>query len=124
MASLEKSYGENEHKIRGLIQELAGERHALVSTTDKVSDTLKAMGGEVPMLIEKLSQQQIKLAKIIEGAGQNLIALENKLTTASGGLESALANRTQQLQAVLDDYTVALDATLANRTEALDMQLV
>jgi hypothetical protein len=124
VASLEKSYGENEHKIRGLIQELAGERHALVSTTDKVSDTLKAMGGEVPMLIDKLSQQQIKLAKIIEGAGQNLIALENQLATASGGLETSLANRTQQLQAVLDDYTVALDATLANRAEALDIQLV
>ena len=69
VASLEKSYDENEHKIRGLIQELAGERHALVSTTDKVSDTLKAMGGEVPMLIDKLSPQQIKLAKIIEGRG-------------------------------------------------------
>jgi ABC-type transporter Mla subunit MlaD len=124
VSSLEKSYGENEHKIRGLIQELAGERHALVSTTEKVSDTLKAMGGEVPMLIEKLSQQQIKLAKIIEGAGQNLIALENQLSSASGGLEAALANRTQQLQAVLDDYTVALDATLASRAEALDIQLV
>jgi ABC-type transporter Mla subunit MlaD len=124
VASLEKSYHENEHKIRGLIQELASERHALVSTTDKVSDTLKAMGGEVPTLIEKLSSQQIKLAKIIEGAGQNLIALENQLSTASGGLENTLANRTQQLQAVLDDYTVALDATLANRAEALDIQLV
>ena len=124
VASLEKSYHENEHKIRGLIQELASERHALVSTTDKVSDTLKAMGGEVPMLIDKLSTQQIKLAKIIEGAGQNLIALENQLSTASGGLETTLANRTQQLQAVLDDYTVALDATLANRAEALDIQLV
>jgi hypothetical protein len=124
VAALEKSYSENEHKIKGLIQELVGERHALVSTTDKVSETLKSMGSEVPSLIEKLSQQQIKLAKIIEGAGQNLIALENKLATASGGLESALANRTQQLQAVLDDYTVALDATLANRAEALDMQLV
>jgi ABC-type transporter Mla subunit MlaD len=124
VAALEKSYGENEHKIKGLIQELVGERHALVSTTDKVADTLKSMGSEVPTLIEKLSQQQIKLAKIIEGAGQNLIALENKLATASGGLESALANRTQQLQAVLDDYTVALDATLANRAEALDLQLV
>jgi hypothetical protein len=124
VASLEKSYGENEHKIRGLIQELAGERHALVSTTDKVSDTLKAMGGEVPMLIEKLSAQQVKLAKIIEGAGQNLIALENQLATASGGLETTLANRTQQLQAVLDDYTVALDQTLASRAEALDIQLV
>ena len=79
VAALEKSYGENEHKIKGLIQELVGERHALVSTTDKVAETSKSMGSEVPNLIEKLSQQQIKLAKIIEGAGQNLIALENQL---------------------------------------------
>jgi ABC-type transporter Mla subunit MlaD len=124
VASLEKAYAENENKIRGLIQELAGERHALVSTTDKVSETLKAMGSDVPNLIDKLSQQQVKLAKIIEGAGQNLIALESQLATASGGLENTLANRTHQLQAVLDDYTVALDATLASRAEALDIQLL
>ncbi|HEY1247050.1 MAG TPA: hypothetical protein VGF29_19685, partial [Hyphomicrobiaceae bacterium] len=124
VASLEKAYTENENKIRNLIQELAGERHALVSTTDKVSETLKAMGSDVPTLIDKLSQQQVKLAKIIEGAGQNLIALESQLSTASGGLETTLANRTQQLQAVLDDYTVALDSTLASRAEALDIQLL
>lgn len=124
VAALEKSYGENEHKIKGLIRELVGERHALVSTTDKVAETLKAMGSDVPALIEKLSQQQIKLAKIIEGAGHNLIALESQLATATGNLETSLANRTQQLQAVLDDYTVALDATLASRAEALDTQLV
>lgn len=124
VATLEKSYGENEHKIKGLIQELVGERHALVSTTDKVAETLKAMGSDVPALIDKLSSQQIKLAKIIEGAGQNLIALESQLATATGNLETSLANRTQQLQAVLDDYTVALDATLASRAEALDAQLV
>src|SRR5262245_14809666 len=124
VAALEKSYSENEHKIKGLIQELVGERHALVSTTDKVAETLKSMGSDVPALIDKLSQQQIKLAKIIDGAGQNLIALENKLASASGSLESTLANRTQQLQAVLDDYPVALDATLASRAEALDIALV
>lgn len=124
VATLERSYGENEHKIKGLIQELVGERHALVSTTDKVAETLKTMGSDVPALIEKLSAQQIKLAKIIEGAGQNLIALENQLASATGNLETSLANRTQQLQAVLDDYTVALDATLASRAEALDVQLV
>jgi ABC-type transporter Mla subunit MlaD len=124
VASLEKAYSENESKIRSLIQELAGERHALVSTTEKVSDTLKAMGSDVPLLIDRLSQQQVKLARIIEGAGQNLIALESQLSTASGGLETTLANRTQQLQAVLDDYTVALDATLASRAEALDIQLL
>jgi hypothetical protein len=124
VSALEKSYADNEHKIKGLISELAGERHALVNTTDKVSETLKSMGSEVPALIDKLSQQQVKLAKIIESAGQNLIALETQLSTAGGVLESSLANRTQQLQAVLDDYTVALDATLANRAEALDVQLV
>jgi ABC-type transporter Mla subunit MlaD len=124
VASLEKAYSENENKIRNLIQDLAGERHALVSTTEKVSETLKAMGSDVPSLIEKLSQQQVKLARIIEGAGQNLIALEGQLSAASGGLETTLANRTQQLQAVLDDYTVALDATLASRAEALDIQLL
>ena len=124
VASLEKAYSENENKIRNLIQDLAGERHALVSTTEKVSETLKAMGSDVPSLIDKLSQQQVKLAKIIEGAGHNLIALESNLSNASGSLETTLANRTQQLQAVLDDYTVALDATLASRAEALDIQLL
>ncbi len=124
VSALEKSYTENEHKIKGLISELAGERHALVSTTDKVSETLRTMGSEVPGLIDKLSHQQVKLAKIIESAGENLIALETQLSTAGGVLETSLATRTQQLQSVLDDYTVALDATLANRAEALDVQLV
>jgi hypothetical protein len=124
VSALEKSYTDNEHKIKGLISELAGERHALVNTTDKVSETLKTMGGEVPALIDKLSQQQVKLAKIIESAGHNLVALETQLSTAGGVLEQSLATRTQQLQSVLDDYTVALDTTLANRAEALDVQLV
>ncbi len=48
----------------------------LTSTSDQVHTTLRAMGDEVPALIEKLNSQQMKLAKIIEGAGQNLIALE------------------------------------------------
>jgi ABC-type transporter Mla subunit MlaD len=124
VGALERSYSENEHKIRGLIQELAGERHALVGTSDQVSETLRALGHEVPTLIDKLSHQQVKLAKIIEGAGQNLIALETQISSASGQLETTLSNRTQYLQTVLDDYTRALDATLASRAEALDAQLV
>src|SRR5262249_5017014 len=124
VAALEKSYGENEHKIKGLIQELVGERHGLVSTTDKLAEPVKSMRSDVPDLIDKLSAQQTKLGKFLEGAGQSLIALENQLATASGSLEGALYNRTQQLQAVLDAYTVALDAALASRAEALDIALV
>jgi hypothetical protein len=146
VAALERSYQDNEHKIRGLIQELSGERSALVNSTEQMHVTLRSMGNEIPALIEKLSGQQIKLAKIIEGAGQNLIALETSLNKASNGLEAslgdrtvhlqsvltdytqalngALANRTNQMQGVLEDYTRALDTTLANRATALDSQLV
>jgi hypothetical protein len=48
VASLEKAYTENESKIRNLIQELAGERHALVSTTDKVSETSRRWAARCP----------------------------------------------------------------------------
>ena len=41
---LERSYEENERKIRGLISELSGERHALVNTSDRVSESLLAAG--------------------------------------------------------------------------------
>ncbi|MGE3064191.1 MAG: hypothetical protein AB7K67_01275 [Hyphomicrobiaceae bacterium] len=121
---LERSYGENEQKIRSIIQELAGERSALVGTSERMADTLKTVGTEVPALIDKLSDQQLKLAKIIEGAGQNLIALDTQLAQAGGRFEATLSARTEQLQGVLEDYTRALDATLASRAEQLDSQLI
>jgi hypothetical protein len=108
VAALERSYEENERKIRGLIQELSGERHALLNTSERVSDNLRTLGNEVPTLIEKLSTQQIKLAQVIQGAGENLTSLE-----------SSLGNRTDRLQLVLDDYTGALGATIGTRTEEL-----
>jgi hypothetical protein len=122
VSNLERAYGENEHRIRSLLKELSGEREALVATSDSVAGNLKSMGTEIPRLIEKLSEQQIKLAKIIEGAGQNLIALESSLATATSGLESGLGQRTVHLQTVLDEYTGALNNALGNRT--LEMQSV
>ena len=77
VSSLERSYEDNERKIRGLIQELAGERNALLKTGDRVARHCAHSAG-VPGLIEKLANQQIKLARIIEGAGQNLIQLETR----------------------------------------------
>jgi hypothetical protein len=123
VASLERSYVDNEQRIRGLIQELAGERHALSATSENMYSTLKSVGSEVPALIEKLSGQQIKLAKIIEGAGQNLIALETSLNKASGSLENNLGERTTHLQAVLEDYSTTLNTTLADRTGHLQSVL-
>ncbi len=116
VSALERSYGENEKRIRGLLSELAGERDALVGTSDHVANTLRSIGDEVPQLIEKLSSQQTKLAHIIEGAGANLIALDTQLTASTDRLEGSLATRTEHLQTVLTDYTDALGNALGVRT--------
>src|SRR5690606_5838433 len=79
VTALERSYEENEQKIRGLINELASERGALVRTGDDFAGTLRALSSEVPALIQSLSEQQAKLAEIIQGAGENLTSLETSL---------------------------------------------
>lgn len=117
VAELERSYEQNEQRIRGLIQELTGERHALLNTSNGVTDTLKTLGTEIPALIEKLSTQQSTLAGIIKGAGENLASLEGSLAQSTGRFESVLGDRTSQLQTVLEDYTSAFSTALEARTE-------
>ncbi len=141
VTNLERSFQENESRIRGVLAELASERSQLVATSGDVHATLRAMGDEVPALIEKLNGQQGKLARIIESAGQNLIALEGSLLKASdrlegslvtvsdklGGtlltatdkIETALSDRTGHLQQVLDEYTGAINMALGNRTNQM-----
>jgi hypothetical protein len=119
VSELERSYEVNERKIRGLINELSGERHALLDTSDKVSDSLRHLGTEIPVLIEKLSSQQINLAGIIKGAGDNLTALESAMGTSADRLENTLGTRTEQLQGILETYTSALSTALGSRSEQM-----
>lgn len=123
VAALERSYEENERRIRRLIQELAGERDALLNTSDRVSETMARVGSEVPGLIENLSQQQIKLAGIIDGAGQNLTALETAIAQQAGRLEGTLSDRTQHLHVVLDHYTTGIGEALGSRTQDMEKML-
>jgi predicted pyridoxine 5'-phosphate oxidase superfamily flavin-nucleotide-binding protein/predicted NBD/HSP70 family sugar kinase len=120
---LERSYEENERKVRGLIQELSGERHALVNTSDHVCESLQRLGGEIPALIDKLSDQQVKLAGVIEGASDNLTSLETSLASSVGNLETAVGGRTDQLQNMLENYTGALATALGSRADKLQTTL-
>ncbi|RUO97477.1 hypothetical protein [Hyphomicrobium sp.] len=119
VAELERSYEHNERRIRELINELGGERHALLDTSTNVTETLKTLGTEIPTLIEKLSQQQLTLRGIISNAGENLASLEGSLATATGRFENAVGSRTLQLQSVLEDYTTAFSTALGARTEQM-----
>ncbi|MEO1609789.1 MAG: hypothetical protein AAFR90_10705 [Pseudomonadota bacterium] len=110
--TLEQSYEENERKIRALIKELAGERHALQNTGDGFKDTLMQLGSEVPQLIESLSKQQLKLAQIIEHAGMNLSQLESAIGGQAEKLETSLGENTGRLQSLLEGYTSELDGSI------------
>jgi len=115
ISSLDRSYEENERRIRNLIQELASERISLATTSEGMHETLRAVGAEVPALIDKLTHQQIKLAKVIEGASENLTQLETAIATQTGNFEEKLGARTSELQGLLNDYTGQLDAALGSR---------
>jgi hypothetical protein len=119
VAALERSYEENERKIRGLIQELSGERSALLGTSERVTDTLKSLGTEIPQLIDRLSNQQIKLATIIQSAGENLTSLETAVGASADRLETTLGQRTEEMHTVLVGYTSALADALSARTETI-----
>lgn len=119
VTALERSYEENERKIKGLIQELAGERSSLLSTSERVTETLKTLGTDIPTLIDRLSNQQIKLAGIIQGAGENLTQLETAVGQSTDRLENALGGKTQQLQVMLEGYTSGLATALGARTDQL-----
>ena len=119
VSALERSYADNERKIRGLIAGLAGEREALVTTSDRVSGSLATLGTDIPELIEKLSNQQLKLANIIQGAGDNLTALESAVGQSAIKLETTLGERTDHLQGVLETYTGAIGNAIGSRTDEI-----
>ncbi len=123
VAALERSYEENEKRIRGLISELSGERHALLNTSERVAITLRTLGSEVPALIDKLSDQQIKLSTIIAGAGENLTALESAMSTSAVQLETTIGSRTQHLQHVLENSASKIDVSLTAGAEGLERHL-
>lgn len=135
VASLEQSYTQNESRIRGLLEELAGERNALLSTSERVNFTMKELGSDIPMLVDKLSEQQVKLARFIEQAGQNLVGLEqsiavnaNQLATTVGErtheLRSVLEHRTDEIAAALSGGTQRIEGALANQAEIIDRRLI
>ncbi len=119
VAALERAYSENEHRIRGLLTELSGERHALLNTSERVNQALKEIGTEIPSLVDKLGQQQMKLASFIEGAGQNLVALETSLASTAENVSLKLGSQTSKIETVFEDFTSTLAGALETRTENL-----
>ncbi len=171
VAALERSYGENEIRVRGLISELATEREALANNSARVSEALKGVGQQVardiatasssidkklsergiqltellvarsseaaeqvhkaqnrvaeavPGLLERLSKEQGRLSQVIEGATQNLAALESVVVQRTTALDKTMKERTEALQSTLATRIKGLETSVAQGAILLDKTL-
>jgi hypothetical protein len=193
VAALERSYSENEYRIRSLIEELQSERAALANNSDRVSDSLRGIGAEVagqilragqlatdslstassslaeviesksgliaaaatkagalvdeklsergnsllssltvltqrigsevPTVIDRMTQEQVRLTRIIEGAGSNLSALESALATRTQALSDVLEMRTHALDNTMTRHSTAIEEAIGAQAQAIDASM-
>ena len=95
--------------------------NTLLQSLNTVSQRIST---EVPGVIHQLGQEQVRLTKLIEDAGKNLVGLQTSLSDRTGRLEGSLGRQTQYLEKVLKDYTETVDTTIASRAQTLDARLV
>ncbi len=119
VATLERSYLMNENRINDLLRKLSGEQLSLVNTSEKVSLSLKELGTEIPTLIDRLGDQQVKLARFIEDAGRNLVALESSIASNAGNLANTVGTHTAELRGVLTDQTQILQSAIQEGTQRI-----
>ncbi|HMK42322.1 MAG TPA: hypothetical protein VK451_12280 [Methyloceanibacter sp.] len=168
VAALERSYGENELRVRTLISELATEREALANNSARVSDALKGVGAQVardiaaasstidkklaergtqltellvsrsseaaeqvhkaqsrvteaiPGLLDRLTKEQGRLTQVIDGATQNLAALETVVVQRTSALDKTMKERTEALQGSLAARIKGLETSVAQGAILLD----
>ncbi|MGA7326694.1 MAG: hypothetical protein WBX25_19935 [Rhodomicrobium sp.] len=107
VAALERSYTENENRIRNLINELASEREALANNSERVSEALRGVGSQVTREITAASEK----------ASQSL-------SQASSSMTEAFATRGTKITAAVTAAGRAIDEKLAERGARITEQLV
>jgi hypothetical protein len=135
VAALERSYGENEIRVRGLISELATEREALANNSARVSDALKGVGAQVARDIsnasssidKKLAERGMQLTELLVArsseAAEQVHKAQARVTEAVPGLLERLSKEQGRLTQVIDSATqnlTALESVVVQRTTALD----
>ncbi len=107
VAALERSYTENEHRIRNLINELASEREALANNSERVSEALRGIGAQVTREITSASEKA-----------------SHALTQASASMADTLASRGHKITSAVTAAGAAIDEKLAERGARITEQLI
>ena len=149
VSTLEHAYGENELRIRHLIDELASERDALANDSERISEALRGIGAQVSQDIVSASKQASERLRStgaqLNTALQEMTERTNQLTSERGNvllssLNTMHAKISQDVPMLIDQMGTAqgklakivqgastnlgaLEAALAKRTGALETAL-
>ncbi len=107
VAALERSYSENELRIRSLIDELASEREALTNNSERVSDALNNIGLRVAQDLSKSGERVTKA-----------------LTAATNSLSDNLATKGEKVTSAIAAAGKAIDDKLTDHGTKITQQIV
>ncbi len=107
VAALERSYSENENRIRNLINELGSEREALANNSERVSEALRGIGTHVTREINSATELASK-----------------SMSQATSTLADTLASRGNKITAAVTAAGTEIDEKLAERGSRITDQLV
>ncbi|MDR3471926.1 MAG: hypothetical protein P4M09_09590 [Devosia sp.] len=120
VTALERTYSENESRMRALIQELASQRDSVITNTDRVREAITESHTGLVFDLDMISQRIA--GTIVESGGNLTRALEsagNTLTNTFGERTDSFVqlvdNRTQELLSSLDESANRLNLTLEDR---------
>ena len=135
MLSIERSYSDNELRIRGLIDELSNQREAIVSNADRVSTSLNTAKMDLSQDLLSVGE---KIAADLEGISGSLQTIggdvteklsitsqemANELGSAGDGLVSQLQNQSSALMNELKSTSESTTEQLANASNTLSSSL-
>jgi hypothetical protein len=128
VSALERSYADNEYKMRQLVTELAAEREAIMATADRIRNTIDAAHQGFSADIEKASES---ISKAIDEAGERVTVLINgKQDELVGTLDRSalhagdlIRTRTGELSETLGRATAETSATLEGTNSTILSQL-
>jgi hypothetical protein len=98
VSSLERAYGENELRIRSLIEELVNQREAIVNNSERVraaiSGAHEGLSGDLMATRERIVEAADEATKRLVGSlGDKSVEINNTLSTTVEGVVTALDTR-------------------------------
>ena len=117
VTALERTYSDNESRMRALIQELASQREAVITNTERVREAITESHTGLVFDLDMISQ---RIAGTIVESGGNLT---KALETAGNSLNGAFGERTESFVSLIDQRTSHLLSALDDSASRLNITL-